>query len=113
MLIQGPLRLDWRRRKWGVFTRTENGCIQEAQPARIERLPAWLRAWVQVPTWPDWFFVKLHTHGAREENHRILLGEPMVAFHQAPATLAADDPNFHYELGWDGGKDGASRRATS
>jgi hypothetical protein len=37
----------------------------------------------------------------------------MVAFHQAPATLAADDPNFHYELGWDGGKDGASRRATS
>ena len=30
---------------------------------------------------PDWYFVKLHTHGANEANMPVLLGEPMVRFH--------------------------------
>ena len=42
MLIQGPLVLDWGRRKWGLVPRIENGCIQSNQPAGIDRLHAWL-----------------------------------------------------------------------
>ncbi|MBX6313644.1 MAG: hypothetical protein IRY99_12110 [Isosphaeraceae bacterium] len=95
MLIQGPLLLDWRHRKWGLLPHIENGCLQASQPARIERLDLWLRARVQVPTRPDWFFVKLYTHGAPEANQQVLLGEPMVRFHQALARLAAEDPSFH------------------
>jgi hypothetical protein len=117
MLIQGPLVLNWRRRKWGLIPRIENACIQAGQDAHIGRLGDWLRARVQVPTRPDWFFVKLHTHGAPEANQRTLLGEPMVAFHQALARRAAEDPDFHYhyvtaremynlakaaEAGWEG-----------
>src|SRR5205807_716124 len=45
---------------------------------------------------PDWFFVKLHAHGAADENHDILLGEPMVRFHQALAHYAAEHPHFHF-----------------
>jgi hypothetical protein len=95
MLIQGPLALDWGRRKWGLVPRIENGCIQGSQPADIRRLGMWLRARVQVPSRPDWFFVKLHTHGATEENRRVLLGEPMARFHEALARRAATDPAFH------------------
>ena len=118
MLIQGPLTLAWERRGWAWVPRVENGCLQASQPATIERLDRWLRAGVQVPSRPDWFFVKLHTHGAEEANQRVLLGEPMVGLHEALARRAAADPDFHYhyvtaremynlakaaEAGWRGG----------
>ena len=96
MLIQGPLVLDWGRRKWGLVPRIENGCIQSNQPATTERLPAWLNASVQVPGRPDWYFVKLHTHGAPEWNQKVLLGEPMVHFHRDLASHARNDANFQF-----------------
>jgi hypothetical protein len=96
LMVQGPLVLDWGRRKWGVLPRVENGCIQANQPARIERLEAWLRARVQVAARPDWYFVKLHTHGAPEPNSAVLLGEPMARFHRELAARAAQDPGFRY-----------------
>jgi hypothetical protein len=96
MLIQGPLLLDWGRRKWGILPRLENGCVQGSQPPSIRRLALWLKARVQVPTRPDWFFVKLHAHGATEDNHAVLLGEPMARFHRDLAEYARARPNFHY-----------------
>jgi hypothetical protein len=98
MLIQGPLVLDWGRRKWGLLPRVENACLQASQPPTIERLANWLRAGVRVPSRPDWFFIKLHTHGATEANQSVLLGEPMVRFHEALARRFATDPafTFHY-----------------
>lgn len=122
MLIQGPLVLDWRRRKWGLLPRLENGCLQGSQPPSIERLHLWLKARVQVPQRPDWFFVKLHCHGACEDAHEVLLGEPMVRFHEQLAEHARRHPNFHYhyvtareaynlaraaEAGWSGDVAGA------
>jgi hypothetical protein len=113
---------DWGRRKRWVIPRIENGCIQANQPAGICRLNAWLRARVQVPHRPDWYFVKLHTHGGPEANQTVLLGEPMVAFHRALAERARNDPHFHYhyltaremynlvkaaEAGWTGSVDSA------
>jgi len=74
----------------------ENGCIQGNQPPSLRRLDLWLKARVQVPTRPDWFFVKLHTHGANEANMPVLLGEPMVRFHEALAERARRDANFHF-----------------
>ena len=118
MLIQGPLLLDWSRRKFGLLPHLENACIQGSQPACIERLDQWLRACVQVRRRPDWFFVKLHTHGAAEANHEVLLGEPMVRFHEELARRARANPHFHFhyvtaremynlakaaEAGWRGG----------
>jgi hypothetical protein len=96
MLIQGPLLLNWGSRKWGLVPRIENSCIQGNQLPTLERLTLWLRARVQVPTRPDWFFVKLHTHGANEANMPVLLGEPMVRFHEGLARLAAEDSQFHF-----------------
>jgi hypothetical protein len=98
LLIQGPLGLNWRRRKWGLLPRLENGCLQASQPPDIARLPSWLRTRVQVAARPDWYFVKLHAHGATEDSHATLLGAPMVRFHEALARLAKRNPafQFHY-----------------
>jgi hypothetical protein len=96
MLIQGPLLLDWSRRKWGILPHVENGCLQASQPPGIDRLDLWLRARVQVKPRPDWYFVKLHTHGAEEYNMRVLLDEPMTRFHEALVRRAREDPSFQY-----------------
>src|SRR5262249_12901313 len=74
----------------------ENGCLQANQPPSFERLRLWLQARVQVPRRPDWYFVKLHTHGAKEANQAGLLGEPMPQVHEAPAEHAGPNPRFHY-----------------
>jgi hypothetical protein len=122
MLIQGPLLLNWVTRKWGVLPRIENACLQGNQPPTPDRLDLWLKARVQVPTRPDWFFVKLHTHGASEANQPVLLGEPMIRLHRELARRAAADPQFRYhyvtaremynlaraaEAGWQGSVDEA------
>ncbi|MGD1277663.1 MAG: right-handed parallel beta-helix repeat-containing protein [Tepidisphaeraceae bacterium] len=96
MLIQGPLLLNWRRRKWGLLPRIENACLQANQPPDIHRLDLWLKAAIRIPSRPDWFFVKLHTHGAPEANQQVLLGPAMVEFHTALAKRSMFDPNFHY-----------------
>lgn len=96
LIVQGPLLLDWRNRRWGLVPRTENSCIQASQPPSLARLDLWLRARVQAPGRPDWFFVKLHAHGAPESMQNALLGEPMMRFHRGLAERAESDPNFHY-----------------
>jgi hypothetical protein len=98
LMIQGPLLLNWSRRKFGVMPAIENSCLQKNQPPSEARLELWLRAGVKVPTKPDWFFVKLHTHGVNEPNQDVLLGEPMVRFHEALRERADRDPlfRFHY-----------------
>jgi hypothetical protein len=96
LLIQGPLLFNWNRRKWGLVPRVENGCIQSTQAPTMERLDLWLKARVQVPSRPDWYFLKLFMHGAKDQDRRTVLGQPMVRFHQDLARRAAEDPCFHF-----------------
>lgn len=96
MLIQGPLCLDWGRRKLGLMPGIENACVQGTQAPSNRRLDLWIRSRVQVPTRPDWVFVKLHTHGANEANMPVLLGEPMARFHKLLRARAEHDPNFRF-----------------
>jgi hypothetical protein len=96
MLIQGPLLLAWKNGRWGLRPHIDNGCLQANQPPTLDRLDHWLRARVQVASRPDWYFVKLHAHGATKASHAVLLGEPMQRFHEALARRARDNPAFHY-----------------
>jgi hypothetical protein len=96
LMVPGPLVLDWSQRKLGLLPAVENGCLQASQPPDIRRLANWLRAHVQVPARPDWFFVKLHAHGAPEDAHDPLLGDPMVRFHADLARHAHSHPRFHF-----------------
>jgi hypothetical protein len=96
MLVQGPLLLNWSWRRFWSRPRVENGNLQRNQPPTARRLDLWLRARVRVSSRPEWVFVKLYTHGAPEHNAKIVLGEPMVRFHQLLAQRAANGSDFKY-----------------
>ncbi len=87
-MIQGPL-LVTQSRPWKK-PRLENGNLAGSQPPSAERLSDWLRAGVKVQGQDQWLFIKLHTHGAKEQNTAVLLGPAMSRFHQALKELSAD-----------------------
>lgn len=97
LMVQGPLQLDWSRRKFGLIPGIENGNLQKNQPPTEKRLGHWLRSRVKVPKWQNRVLVKLHTHGAWEPNQDVLLGESMVRLHETLKSMAADDSYFQYE----------------
>ena len=74
MLIQGPLALNWRRRKGGILPRIENGCILNSNPGTPHRVDLWVKQHIHVLGRPDWIFVKVHCHGAQEDDIYALLG---------------------------------------
>jgi hypothetical protein len=96
LLIQGPLALDWSRRKYGFLPAIENGELTGIRPPTLARLSNWLGAGVSVHGAPGVRFVKLHTHGAWEANTSMLLGEPMRAFHAALRDYALVHEEFRY-----------------
>jgi hypothetical protein len=77
LLIQGPLALNWRERKFGLLPRIENGELTADNPPSRHRAALWVRTGVHVQGRPDWVFVKLHAHGANERHSPVLLGQPM------------------------------------
>ncbi|MEQ1862766.1 MAG: hypothetical protein ABMA13_22830 [Chthoniobacteraceae bacterium] len=96
LIVQGPLGLNWDRRKFGVLPRIENSDLTGTNPPTLDRLRVWLECRISVLGRPNWIFAKLHTHGAKPENTAMFLGEPMRAFHRALAQVATDDPSFRY-----------------
>lgn len=96
LLITGPLGLNWRRRKWGLLPRIENGDLTESNPPTPGRLRMWEKCLVHAEGRPEWIFIKLHTHGAIESNANMLLGEPMRAFHRHLRDKASGNSGFQY-----------------
>ncbi|HEY5593625.1 MAG TPA: hypothetical protein VIL61_00505 [Nitrospiria bacterium] len=74
MIIQGPLTLNWRRRK------IENGEIEHHNPPTAERIRLWVEEAVHVRGRPEWVVVKVHTHGTVEANMDLLLGPRFEEF---------------------------------
>ena len=98
LMVQGPLGLNWARRKWGLLPRIDNSDLTGANPPTKERLQLWLDCHISVENQSDWLFIKLHTHGAKPENSRMLLGERMRDFHRMLHSWMEADPTvrFHY-----------------
>jgi hypothetical protein len=74
MIIQGPLCFNWKRKKFFILPRIENGNITADNPPTPERVDLWIRQHIHVKGRPDWIFVKVYTHGAQDRNYRGLLG---------------------------------------
>ncbi len=94
LIVQGPLLFDWNRRIFGIIPKVENSCLQKSQVPDKTRLNLWLKARVTPPANPNWYFVKLHTHGVNEPNQSVLLGDSMVNFHAELGKRAEQNPNF-------------------
>ncbi len=98
LMVQGPLGLNWRWRKWGVIPRIENAELSGANPPTTGRLTLWIEIAPRIENGPPWVFVKLHTHGGMERNYSTLLGEPMKRFYADVETQLRQAPEFrlHY-----------------
>lgn len=103
LMIQGPLRLDWSQRKWGLMPRIENSDLHAGRPGTVNRLHHWLAADVHVTGRPDWTFIKLHTHGAKPGNIDTLLGPETEAFHTELRAEAERHPEwkYYYVTAWE------------
>ncbi|NVN97976.1 MAG: hypothetical protein HXX17_01540 [Geobacteraceae bacterium] len=67
LMVQGPLGLNWQRRKYGILPRIENGGIYPGTPVTRDRVACWLKERISVEGCGDLIFVKLYNHGAFEE----------------------------------------------
>src|ERR1700744_2264601 len=81
MIVQGPLGLDWKRRRKLIMPRIENSDVRHSCPPTPERVDAWVRTGIHVEGRPEWIFIKIHTHGTQERDMETLLGAPMHAMH--------------------------------
>jgi hypothetical protein len=81
MLLTGPLALNWRRRKWGVLPRLENGALTGANPPSPLRAELWARQGIHVKGRPEWVFVKVHTHGCVASNRAAVMGAAWRRMH--------------------------------
>lgn len=74
LIFQGPLALNWRRRRLGIWPRIENADIAPSEVPIEERVELWVRQHIHVEGRPEWIFIKVHTHGATEINADYLFG---------------------------------------
>jgi len=72
MMIQGPLCLNWKRRKFPP--KIENGSISADNPPTADRVALWVRQHIHVRGRPDWVFIKVYTHGAQDKNCKAFFG---------------------------------------
>ena len=96
LLVQGPLGLEWRRRKWGLLPRIENADLTARNPPTVTRLRRWLKINIHVEGRPGWIFAKLHTHGAIPPNIDMLLGTQLREFYGGLPRFAAAHRGFHF-----------------
>lgn len=80
LMVQGPLALA--RREHGLGVRIESSALTANDPGTRSRLETWISQGIQVEGRPEWIFVKLHTHGAPEQQAASLLGAPGRALHE-------------------------------
>lgn len=67
LMVQGPLGLNWKRKKLGLIPKLENGGLYSRHPVTRDRIDSWIREGVQVNGAPESIFIKLYNHGAFEE----------------------------------------------
>lgn len=102
LLINGPLALNWTRRKAGFLPAVENGDITGINPGTPDRADVWVRTAVSVAGWPKWVFVKVHSHGTQESNAELLLS-PRGAEMYADLLKRYDDGHryiLHFVTAW-------------
>ena len=76
LLIQGPIGIRWHSRTHRFRPSIEQSNIDRRDLPLPARIDYWIKKNIHVAGRPEWIFVKIHTHGAREEDRDVLLGEP-------------------------------------
>jgi hypothetical protein len=80
LMIEGPLALA--RRPGSRAVRIESSALDASDPPSPRRLETWVNQNITIEGRPEWTFVKVHTHGAPENNAEIMLGERIAEMHR-------------------------------
>jgi hypothetical protein len=98
LIIQGPLGLNWKDRRFGIVPRIENSDVRKGCPPSRTRVDQWVRTGIHVEGRPEWVFVKVHTHGTQERDMDTLLGKPVDDMHAYLESAYNDGRNhvLHY-----------------
>lgn len=75
LMIQGPLCLDWSKKKFFILPGIENSGLYSSNPPTANRVKNWVSAAVHVAGFPQAVFVKVYTHGAQDDISKMLLDE--------------------------------------
>jgi len=98
MIIQGPLSLNWHKRKFGFMPKIDNGDIRGSILPDKHRVDLWIKQNIHIKNAPEWVFVKVHTHGTQEPDMDTLLGKPVDDMFSYLETEYNDGKNhtLHY-----------------
>ena len=96
LMIEGPIALARRPGKLSV--RIESAAITAADPPTPDRVRTWVEQGIHVEGRPEWVFVKVHTHGAPEDQAASLLGEGGRVLHEELTSRYDDGKDWvlHY-----------------
>lgn len=75
LMVQGPLMLNWKKKKWRILPKIENGLLSYDSPVDLNRIKLWIDANIHVKKAPEYLFIKLYTHGCQEKNTNYLFGD--------------------------------------
>jgi hypothetical protein len=103
LIIQGPLTLNWRNRKWGLMPKIESAEISYDSPPTEQRVALWESAGISVKGCEDHLFIKVHTHGALDKNADMLFGGGFETLWSALERRYRDQENceLHYVTAWE------------
>jgi hypothetical protein len=98
LMIPGPLALNGASRKFGIVPRVEVGELSACNPVTRARVRLWLRF---APRIGGDVFIKLFSHGAKEDNCEALLKRDLdAAFRLLREECAALGASLHYVSAW-------------
>jgi hypothetical protein len=103
LLVQGPLGLNWRRRKLGLIPKIENAEISADAMPSADRVPLWFEYAPRLRGAERHVFIKLHTHGAEDPTLEALLGGGLSTMWTELERRYRDQPGFElrYESCWE------------
>jgi len=104
LLIQGPLALNWKNRKFGIIPKIESSEISHDAPPSAHRVKLWGRCGIKVQGCNDHIFIKAHTHGTVEPTMDMLFSKTGFSSLWSELEKQYRDKkgySLHYVSAWD------------
>jgi len=104
LMIQGPLTLNWKYRKFGLMPRIESGELSGDAPPTGHRVKLWENCGVSVEGAEEHVFIKLHTHGLQDQNMNMFFensGFDILWTLLEDAYKNRDGYQLHYVTAWE------------
>jgi hypothetical protein len=103
LMIQGPLTLNWKHRKFGVFPKIENGELSYSAPPDAYRVELWKNCHICITGADEHIFIKTYTHGAMEPTMNMFFSGGLDLLWRELERQYRDREGYalHYVTAWE------------